>query len=172
MSTLISGRLRNTLLKSNYFDNDRNLQSLFVDERIGLWRDELPQANSRAERVEATVSSLRGKYNDAQERALVLLLQVLRDRVDPNDAYYQELVELIDALRRTPDNKIKVKRSWSERIGNTLVALAAISVVILVGVGVLVWQTMMRSTPAPSELVPTPDPAQLECRRICGQAYY
>lgn len=94
----ILDRLRTTLLDCGPFDSGPALRAAFVDARIWPWRDRLPQAHTRTERVDATVDLLHDKYTDQQENALVLFLRVLSERIDPGDACRQRLVELADEL--------------------------------------------------------------------------
>lgn len=94
-------RLKSTLLQSGWFEDDRDLRSVFVDARISPWRDGLPHASSPAMRVNLVISFLCDQYNAAEENALLLLLQVLRDQTSPDDARYQELTALYDEFSHT-----------------------------------------------------------------------
>ncbi len=94
-------RLQTMLLGSNSFRSDSALSPLFVDSRISQWRDMLPSRDSPAERVQAVIEKLWGRYNDRGENALVLLLYVLRDQTPPGDADHKQLAFLADELAAT-----------------------------------------------------------------------
>lgn len=91
-------RLRTTLLECGPFGNKQELEALFVDSRISVWRNELPEAGNRRERVHVILNFLNNKYNDAQESALVLFLYVLSEYVDAVDSCYRQLTELTQQL--------------------------------------------------------------------------
>jgi len=86
------------LLHCGPFDSDRALRALFVDARLSLWRDFLPEAGSRAERVRAVVAALSDRANADGENALVLLLRVLAENTPPGDACHGHLSGLAEAL--------------------------------------------------------------------------
>jgi hypothetical protein len=92
-------RLQNALLRCEAFESDAALRSLFVDERIIAWRNELPSASSLQQRVMAVVSFLMDQYHD-RENALVSLLYVLSDHLDPDDDRQTELRKLATELEK------------------------------------------------------------------------
>ena len=75
---------------------------MFVDNRLAPWRYNVPEAGSTYSRVQATIAFLYDKANTQGQNALVLLLQALQDRYDPNDAYFGDLGVLIAALGGAP----------------------------------------------------------------------
>ena len=94
-------RLKNTLLECEVFADDQSLVIVFSDTRISPWRQSLPQANNRAQRVEATMNFLYPKTHAAFEKnALVLFLDVLKDQVPEEDALRQALRDLRSELER------------------------------------------------------------------------
>ena len=95
----IIARLHAALLDCGPFSSDYALNAIFIDERINPWRDTLiTGVYNKTERVESIISCLLNKYNTRHENALVLLLHVLSDRISPEDACHQRLIELADAL--------------------------------------------------------------------------
>lgn len=102
-------RLIHTLLQSDSFYSSHELRSMFVDKRIALWRNRLPEANSSRSRVEQVIWYFIDKQNSHGENALVLLLEVLRDRTHPDDALHLELATLADNLKQEVLNKSNAK---------------------------------------------------------------
>jgi internalin A len=96
-------RLRHTLLDSGAFSSRNEFMSIFADTRMVPWRDTLPEATSSAERVTATINYLSTSYNSSRENALVLLLRILADRINPSDVMHQELTNLSTEL----ENELK-----------------------------------------------------------------
>ncbi len=91
-------RLRRTLLKCGAVDNDRTLQTVFVDSRVVPWADKAPQAGNRGERVDALIAALNGQKNTQGAPALALFLWTLRDNIDEADSVYTELDDLARAI--------------------------------------------------------------------------
>lgn len=98
ISPVVYRRIFNALLRCGSFRNDSELTGIFVDERVFPWRDKLPQASDLNNRVTAIVSFLYDQYNDRGENALILLLNVLRDKCVPGDACLTELEEVAKDL--------------------------------------------------------------------------
>lgn len=92
--------LKDILTHCGAFASAKELRAVFVDERISEWWAWLPQTQSRERRVVQTISLLYGQYNVSQKNALVLLLHVLSERVDPDGVLYDELVEMAGAVER------------------------------------------------------------------------
>jgi hypothetical protein len=91
-------KLRSVLSECGPFATDQELTAIFIDERVRPWRNRLPQADSRIGRVERVIDFLHNQYNDVGESALVLLLRVLSERLDPGDACHHRLAKLADEL--------------------------------------------------------------------------
>jgi hypothetical protein len=94
----VNKRLRTTLLNCDVFASNTELRGVFVDARLSPWRNRVPEASSPASRVRAIINLLHYQYSDTQENALVLLLRVLSDHIDPGDALHHQLIELADEL--------------------------------------------------------------------------
>lgn len=92
--------LREVLLNCGPFSNGRTLRSIFADSRINEWQDYLPEAETMTDRVDATVNILYPRKSATGQNALVLLLGVLQDRVDPMDRNYRQLNMLTNEVRQ------------------------------------------------------------------------
>ncbi|HZO74372.1 MAG TPA: toll/interleukin-1 receptor domain-containing protein [Ktedonobacteraceae bacterium] len=92
-------RLRETLLECGPFDNNSQLKAIFADATLAPWHDRIPEANNSADRVEAIIHFLIKKYHsETQRNALVLFLEVLKNRIDQHDACYEHLAKLAAEL--------------------------------------------------------------------------
>lgn len=105
MSTMSSGipqallvELREVLATCGPFDDERLLPYVFVDERIYPWAGGVPAAPSRAARIDALIEYLQDQYTSRQENALVLFLEVLRDRANARTACHHRLANLATQL--------------------------------------------------------------------------
>jgi hypothetical protein len=98
LSPALYQQLRHVLLQCGPFDDEDDLRALFADPRISVWGDDLPGADSAARRVEATIAFLQKRQNRAAENALVLFLQVVQDRVSPDDYCHGQLGAVIQSL--------------------------------------------------------------------------
>lgn len=92
-------RLRAVLLSCSQFTSNGSLPAIFTDARISLWRGELLQMPSQDGRIDSLIHVLHDKCNRNGDNALVLLLNVLRDRIDSEDSRHSQLAEISDVLR-------------------------------------------------------------------------
>jgi hypothetical protein len=93
-------RVRETLLDCGPFEKDSQLRAVFAHPKLRPWRHSLPQAGNPADRVDATIAFLVEKHRaDTKENALVLLLHVLSERIDPGDECHHRLAALADELQ-------------------------------------------------------------------------
>ena len=92
--------LKRLLTHCDAFASKERLRAVFVDDRISEWRSWLPQTLSRERRVVETISLLYRQYNISQKNALVLLLHVLSERVDPDNVLYDKLLKMANAVER------------------------------------------------------------------------
>jgi len=90
-------RCRNTLLKCGEFETDAALRAVFVTAELIPFRSELPEAESKARRVDACLAYLVEKHLSDGRSVLPLFMAALRDRYQPGDALRDEL----DALAET-----------------------------------------------------------------------
>lgn len=99
-------QLRRVLTRCGPFEEERELRALFVDERLALWQEDLPHANSPGARVDLLVEYLYDKYHrDHAENGLVLFLAVLQDSLSEADACHEEVERLGRRLQGRPDLK-------------------------------------------------------------------
>lgn len=94
-----SPRLHRLLENFDQFNSNKDLAAVFVDKRIALWRNELPQASdTKASRIRQTIDYLWRRENRNGENGLILFLYVLYGLTDPEDRRAQQLGELIKDL--------------------------------------------------------------------------
>lgn len=98
ISSSLYKRLHQTLLTCAPTSSDRELRASFVDRRVAAWRDSLPEANSPARRVELLIDFLARQQDEAGNNGLVLLLELLGERLNPGDRCLAELPSLIRDL--------------------------------------------------------------------------
>lgn len=110
--------LRTTLLDCGLFNSNIELRAVFVDSRISRWRRQVPQEISPARRVDAIVDLFYNQYNDRQENALALFLQVLSDQKDPRDVCHRRLTELAGELA-TLTSRLSIERVYSLEEGES-----------------------------------------------------
>ena len=92
-------QLRKALLDCGPFGNDSQLRSVFAHAKLRPWRHSVPQAANPADRVDAVIAFLVEKQRaDTKENALVLLLRVLSERLDPADECHPRLTRLASEL--------------------------------------------------------------------------
>jgi hypothetical protein len=88
-------QLRQTLLDCGPFDSDRQLRAIFTaDARLAPWRNNLPEADSRAERVNLFVAEFLRRRNRQEQSVLVLFLQAVHEQAEEEDECHQRLNDL------------------------------------------------------------------------------
>lgn len=92
--------LTNAFIRCGRFDSDQALKSIFVDSRINDWKLELPQADNMAKRIDLAIEFLWDRANPEYENALILLVEVLRNRTPSGDALHQEFTWLAKRLKK------------------------------------------------------------------------
>ncbi|TFG67548.1 MAG: hypothetical protein E4H27_08870, partial [Anaerolineales bacterium] len=98
--------LRDVFNTCGPFSSDRELETVFVDARIAPWHDDLPEADSRIDRVDALIAYLHDSFSAAvsdtenipPQNALVLFARVLVDRAIPEDICYATLQAVAQRL--------------------------------------------------------------------------
>jgi two-component system NtrC family response regulator len=95
----VNASLIETLIACGPFTDDQALRALFVDARISPWRNQLSQSSTPISRVRMVIELLHDQYNDRQENALALFLQVLCDQTDSNTRCFGQLIQLADELK-------------------------------------------------------------------------
>lgn len=91
LSSSTRRQLNQVLLSCGPFDSDRALRAVFIDERIRVWHNSVPEAANRQGRVDLMISWLYERQNARGENGLVLFLQVLVDNTLPEDGCRQRL---------------------------------------------------------------------------------
>src|SRR5260370_4233400 len=92
-------RLRNHLLDCGPFNSNEQLRDIFANTLIIPWRNQLRDATSRDERVDALITLLMDRHRiDIQTNALVLFMGILRDRTDPATSCYHQLASVMKDL--------------------------------------------------------------------------
>jgi hypothetical protein len=94
-------RLRNALLDCEQFDSVERLRNFFrANASLTPWRDHW-QAGSPSEIVDDAIGYLNNKYrSDTNENALVILVRLLAESIDPADSRHQTLVDIARELSR------------------------------------------------------------------------
>lgn len=94
--------------------------------RLNLWRAGLPEETNTTARVSAVINYLYERFNKAGDNGLYLLVQVLCDSVDPNDALYSHLEGLALELERLQTAaQVAAQQKAAAREAHDLAALAA-----------------------------------------------
>src|SRR2546421_9496897 len=62
---------------TDIFDSQQSLKQLFDNPLISAWKESLPQAASKDQRIDITLNYLTDKENALGQNALALFLQVL-----------------------------------------------------------------------------------------------
>jgi hypothetical protein len=95
----IYGKLRNSLSDCEQFDSVQQLRNFFrVNASLTPWRDHW-QAGSPSELVDDAIGYLNNKYrSDTNENALVILVRLLAESIDPTDSRHQTLVDIAQEL--------------------------------------------------------------------------
>jgi hypothetical protein len=108
MSSGISANLlkqiQDTLLACGPFASQAALSATFIDSRISIWRQALPETNSAAGRITELIAFLMDRYNPEGENGLVLFLQVLSDQFDERDKCHHKLLQCANALKNEREN--------------------------------------------------------------------
>ena len=86
--------LKKTLLESSAFNKHSTLAALFEDARIKPWKNDIPEADSKKERVDLFVSAFINRWSKSGPSVLVLFLQVLHDEALEEETYQQRLNDL------------------------------------------------------------------------------
>ena len=95
----IYGKLRNALLDCEQFDSVQRLRNFFrLNALLTPWRNHW-QAGSPSELVENAIGYLHDKFrSDTKENALVILVRLLADSINPGDSRNQILADLAQEL--------------------------------------------------------------------------
>ena len=98
----ILNRLRSLLHNCTQINNTHHLRSLFIDQRLSPFQSHLPDANDFNEMIEKLIAFLYGRNHwESGKNGLVCFLEVLIDRLHPQDACRFQLQQLIDDLNNS-----------------------------------------------------------------------
>jgi hypothetical protein len=97
--TEINKPLRKVLIECGPFDTEGALTALFAHEWLYPWRYNVPHANSPMGRVDETINFLHNKHRSDGSNALVLLLKIISDRLDPADECYHRVIDITNKLQ-------------------------------------------------------------------------
>lgn len=94
-------RLRRELVNCGPFASYQELKAIFIDSRIHPWHNQLTRAETPTGRAEAVIELLYDRATSDQENALVSLLHVLSERLEPGDDCQKKLTTLARDLERS-----------------------------------------------------------------------
>ena len=99
ISAKIYNKLRNSLLDCEQFDSIQRLRNFFkVNALLTPWQNHW-QAGSPSELVDDAIGYLNNKYrSDTNENALVILVRLLADSINPADSRHQTLLDIAQEL--------------------------------------------------------------------------
>lgn len=135
ISPELNNRLHEVLARCPQFDSAAQLHSVFVDERISPWRDAIPEAGSRSERIAALIAVLHDRANTQGQSALVLFLQALADTYPPGDALHQEL----RTLARSVETDVGTRKVEHRAVKLGIPAVILLVILIALALGYPRW---------------------------------
>ena len=91
-------RCRTALLRCAELESNAALRAVFVTAELAPFRNGLPEAESKAARVDQTLAYLQSRQLRDGRAVLPLFLAALAERYDPGDALHGELHALAQAL--------------------------------------------------------------------------
>jgi WD40 repeat protein len=101
--------LQSTLLSCSEFEQDDLLKGLFVTEKLFPFRDRLPSAKNKRERVDKYIEFLINARNLKGEGVLLAdFLEVLESRYHEDDNLHNEIQKIILYIRGTDDKQLKM----------------------------------------------------------------
>lgn len=122
-------QLRQILLNCGPFDSDRQLRAIFAaDTRLAPWHNNLPEADSRANRVNLFVADFVRRRNRQGQSVLALFIQVLHEQAEAEDECHQRLNDLAVQMGAETSNTLpplarnNLWRAAAAQTGDTLPA--------------------------------------------------
>lgn len=94
ISASLLKKLKQTLLDCGPFGSHRTLMSVFADDRISPWKNQVSEADNRRDRVDLFVSDFLNRKNRSGQSVLVLFLQAVFDQAEEEDECYQQLNDI------------------------------------------------------------------------------
>jgi hypothetical protein len=80
LTSVTQKNLRDALLLSGCMDSNSSLRAMFVDARLAPWKSQVPEANSKGERVSYTIAGLVDKFDNSGDNILAVLVKVIAQR--------------------------------------------------------------------------------------------
>ena len=105
-------RIHATLRECDEFNKPEMLQAIFNVRELRVFRDELPEASNKRERIDLTVSYLSSKQLNDDRPALSFFLTLLRDRRHPEEQIYLQLDELLRMVEGEGAEVFGDKDNW------------------------------------------------------------
>lgn len=99
LEPVLLSQLTHVLLDCDVLQSNKALRRFFVDSRISIWHEGIPEADNVKERVGALIAYLLPKVDAKGQPGLVLFTQVLADQLSSQDGLRQQLQALILDLR-------------------------------------------------------------------------
>lgn len=98
----IQKRLGDIFSSCSAFDHEADLLAIFADDRIAMWKSEIPFATTRDERIRKLIEYLIERTYIKGENALVLFLYVLANTIHPDDNLHHDIIHLAEELEQIP----------------------------------------------------------------------
>jgi len=95
---------RKVLMDSDELSTQARLRALFADPRLSSFKSSIPEASSVAERADLLIDFLVSRKLRSGESLVVVFLDVLRTKVDPDDARVVAIEEISGLMRIPTDN--------------------------------------------------------------------
>lgn len=105
LSSDLYHQCRRAFMQCNEFESNAALRAVFVTDELAPFASALPEASTKAGRVDATLAYLLEKRLRDGRGALPLFVAALRDRYDTGDALWDELDALLRALLGSVENR-------------------------------------------------------------------
>ncbi len=93
-------KCHNVLIECNQFDSDRSLQAVFITNELTIFRDFLPQTDSKAQRVSETILFLLDKKLRDGRLVFPIFLEMLCKLHSPDDFRFRKLKELCSDIKK------------------------------------------------------------------------
>jgi predicted membrane protein len=92
---------RNVLLQTSEFDTDTSLRAVFITDELRPFRDRLPSAASKSDRVNRCLAFLLDKRLSDGRPVLPVFLEALHNKYQQGDALRDELASLADDVEQS-----------------------------------------------------------------------
>ena len=100
LSNILYQQCRDTLSQCDEFNGDSQLQAIFVVNELAPFRNGLPSAASKSERIDACLAFLIPRYLTDDRPTLSLFLSALSSKYQEGDRLHDELIRLSLAVQK------------------------------------------------------------------------